>query len=373
MKFNQTTLKPSCKQRTTLLAYKKDKYSGAALIAVMVIVFLVMTIISNITIRNFRIISRLTNQNIQQQATAMLSVGTNFGRAGLGTSAATSKIDTINDIWAQPLPKTKIIGDFFVSGYITDEQSKFNINDLVVNGNLNAPVIAQFTQLLSYLKLPTSLATSIALYMASPANQSDIMSSYSSGDSPSRPAGRPLVDLSELLLVQGMQNNWLFKLQEYITVIPKKVDFAALNESPAAESSSAESGVESSSRQQNLKVESNSGTIQVNVNTASAEVISAKSGIPLSVAQRMISQRTSTPFKTIKDISTFLSTNGIILSQETSNGKPKVDPSTLTIQSNYFTIHAVADKDDFQFALVSLVYRPDRSGQWPKLIWQHPE
>lgn len=350
----------------------KPKQNGAALIAVMVIVFLVMTIISNITIRNFRIISRLTNQNVQQQSTAMLVVGTNFGRAGLGTSAATSKIDTINDIWAQPLPKTKIIGDFFVSGYITDEQSKFNINDLVINGNLNPPVVAQFTQLLDYLKIPTSLASSIALYMASPANQSNIMSAYSSGDAPSRPAGRPLIDLSELTLVKGMQNNWLYKLQQYVTVIPQKVNFQALNESPA-ESSPTESGTESAPPAQSSQAESNSGTVQVNVNTASAEVIAAKSGIPLPIAQRMVAQRNNTAFNSQKDITTFLSTSGIILSQEASGSTPKVDPSTLTTQSSYFTIHAITDKDDFQFTLVSFVYRADRSGQWPKVLWQHPE
>jgi type II secretory pathway component PulK len=362
-----------------------NKPKGAALIAVMVIVFLVMVIISNITIKNFRIISRLTNQNIQQQAAGILVVGTNFGRAGLATSAATSKVDTINDIWAQPLPKTKIIGDFMVSGYITDEQSKFNINDLVIKGKVNKQVLAQFTQLLEYLKIPSGIASNIALYMASPAYQADIMSSYSTADPPSSPAGRPLVDMSELILVQGMQSSWLYKLQQYATVIPQNFDFnknesgnesGSKNKTPgtvASNTPSESKPAESTTLTWTPSMPANSSMIQINVNTASAEVIAAKSGIPLAIAGRMVAQRNNNPFKSAQDITTFFSNNGIIPNQNESQSKQKTDPGTLTTQSSYFIIHAVVDKDDFQFTLASFVYRADRSGQWPKLIWQHPE
>lgn len=336
---------------------------GAALITVMVIVFVVMSIITNITIKNFRIIRRLSNQNIQQQATSILFVGVDFGRAGLGTSAATSDIDTINDIWAQPIPRTKVVNDFEISGYIIDEQGKFNLNDLSYKGNPNPNVINQFTQLLSYLNIPTGMASNIALYIASPANQANIMSSYTTGSPAYRPAGRPIVDLSELASVQGMQNIWLYKLQQYVTVIPQTVNYQLLNES-------SESVVISSESQAAI---TSLGSILVNVNTASPEVISAKSGIPLPVAQRMVTQRTSTPFKSQQDITNFLATSGIILSQNTSSGAQKINPSTLTTQSSYFTIHAIAENGDFQFNWVALVYRANRSGQWPQILWQHPE
>lgn len=351
------------------LNMKTKKNNGAALITVMVIVFVIMAIITNITIKNFRIIRKLTNQNVQQQATAILAVGVNFGRAGLATSAATSKIDTINDIWAQPIPRTKVLDDFELSGYIIDEQGKFNLNDLVTNGNLNQPIIAQFTQLLTYLNIPAGMASNIALYMASPANQSAIMSSYSTGNPPSRPAGRPLVDISELALVQGMQNIWLYKLQQYVTVIPQTVTLPSATESAIESTIAAESISASESNAVALSI----GTILVNVNTATAEVISARSGIPLPTAQRMVTQRNSTPFKSQQDVTTFLSSNGIMLSQNTNSGTRKINPGTLTTQSSYFTIHTIADNGDFQFHWVALVYRANRSGQWPQIIWQHPE
>lgn len=333
---------------------------GVALITVLVIVFMIMAIITNITVENYRTIRSLTNQKIQEQAQSILEAATAFGRAGLATSAATSKIDTLQDIWAQPIPKSNVLDDIQMSGYITDEQGKFNINDLVANGYINQTVLKQFVVLLGYLNLPTSLGYSIAVYMAAPQNEGDVMNQYTMGTPAYRPGGRPLIDTSELILVKGMQANWVYKLAPYITAIPQNVNFA--NES-------AESG-------QSLEpnnIPTGLGTIQINVNTASAEVISAKSGIPLPIAQRMITSRINTPFNNSNDITEFLTSNGVIFSQNNSQGSTNIQVSTLTSSSQYFTIHAIVDSGDYEFKLVSLVFRLNRSGQWPQILWQHSE
>lgn len=347
----------------------RNKTRGAALLTVLVIVFVVMAIITNLTVKNYRVIRRLINQNIQQQADVLLSFAVNFSRAALATTASTSSIDTANDIWAQPLPKTKAIGDFTFSGYILDEQGKFNINDLVVNGNINPNVLQQFTQLLTYLNIPAGMASNIALYMASPQNEQAIATEYTGGNPAYRPAGKPLIDLSELMLVKGMQAAWLYKLSQYVTVIPQNINFLNLNNIESSESSP-------STNPSSPNLANNFGVTQVNVNTATAEVIAAKSGIPLQVAQRMTTSRNDTPFKSTQDITTFLSNNGIILSQNgqsTGGNQTQINTSTLTTQTSYFTVHAVVDDGDYQFTWVALLYRPNRSGQWPQILWQHPE
>ena len=189
-----------------------NKNSGAALITVLVIVFIVMSIITNITVRNYRVIRRLTNDKIMEQCYGILFAAVDFGRAGLATSAATSPTDALTDIWAQPIPKTKLLDDLYMSGYITDEQGKFNINDLVVNGQINQEAVTQFSRLLSYINIPSAIAMSIAYYLASPINQTDIMMPYTNGNPAYRPAGKPLIDLSELLLIKGFQPEWAYKL-----------------------------------------------------------------------------------------------------------------------------------------------------------------
>ncbi len=205
--------------------------------------------------------------------------------------------------------------------------------------------------------------------MASPQYQDNIITQYTSGDPSYRPAGKPLIDLSELMLVKGMDQAWVYKLSQYITAIPVSINGLPLSESAAA--TAAESSA--SPQQQAAPPPTGTGTILVNVNTATAEVIAAKSGIPLPVAQRMTTMRENKPFKSSQDITTFLTSNGIMLSQSSSQGSTTITPATLTTSSSYFTVHAIVDKGDYEFRWVALLYRANRSGQWPKVLWQHPE
>lgn len=345
----------------------KHSNRGAALITVLIIVFIVMAIITNITVRNYRVIRRLTNQKAMEQCNGILLAAIDFGRAGLATSAATSPTDALTDIWAQPIPKTKIMDDIFMSGYIMDEQGKFNINDLVSNGQVNQTVLNQFTSLLQNLNIPAAIASNIAYYIASPQYQGSISSQYTGGQPAYRPSGKPFVDLSELMLVKGMQPEWVYKLNQYVTAIPVSINGLLQAESTAAQQQQLQQ------QQQQKGPPTSTGSILVNVNTAPAEVIAAKSGIPLTIAQRIVTSRDNIPFKSQQDITNFLTSNGIMLSQNSSQGASTITPSTLTTSSNYFTIHAVVDKGDYEFKLVALVYRANRSGQWPQVLWQHPE
>lgn len=349
----------------------KLKNHGAALITVLVIVFIVMTIISNMTYANYRVIQRLTNQKIKEQSYAILATAVSFGRAGLATSGATSQIDTLTDLWAQPLPKTTIVDNMQMGGYIIDEQGKFNINDLVSNGSVNGLILEQFTQLLSYLNIPSSLATSIALYMASPPYEGAIMSQYTTATPASRPAGRPIVDLAELLLVQGMNKAWLYKLAPYITAIPQSNQMINQNESGNVNSNPSQNQNPAGGATNAANAAPNAnGTVLVNVNTASPEVIASRSGMPLSVAQRIVTIRSVTPFQSQQDISSFLSSNGIILQNASGTG---VNLGVFATQSSYFTVHAIATSGTYEFKWVALVYRASRGGQWPLILWQHPE
>lgn len=361
---------------TTIMKIFIKSQKGAALITVLIIVFIVMTIISNMMYANYRVIQRLTNQKIKEQSYAVLITAVNFGRAGLATSGATSKIDTLTDLWAQPLPNTSITDTMQMGGYIVDEQGKFNINDLVTNGVVNSLILAQFAQLLGYLNIPAALAPAIALYIASPPNEGAIMSQYTAANPPSRPAGRPLVDLAELLLVKGMNQQWLYKLAPYITAIPvltqmqqQQTESApASNQGNNVATQAQTNNVTSSNPQ--VAAASGNGSVLVNINTATAEVIAARSGMPLSVAQRIVTVRSVTPFTSGQDIQNFLSSNGIIL--QNASG-PSINLGVFSTQSSYFTVHATATSGNYEFKWIALVYRANRGGQWPLILWQHPE
>lgn len=341
-----------------MVAYK-IKYRGAALITVMIVVFIIVAIITHLTVTNYRVVKRLSNRQLIEQASLIAFGAIDFGRAGLGTSAATLSTDSLKDIWAQPLPKTKLFDDVYMSGYVIDEQGKFNINDLVsTTGQVNQAVVSQFSDLLSYINLSPSLSYNIAYYMAAPQYQSDITSQYTMSDPPSRPAGRPLIDLSELILVKGISAQDVNKLLTYVTAIPVS------NYNYTSESSQVESNINDKS---NLNQSKGLG---VNVNTASPEVIAAKGGISLAIAQRMVSARQAKTFGSVGDVKTFLSDNGVIQSNVASD---KLNLAGLLVSSKYFTTHAVIENQDDTVKWVALVYRRDRSGQWPQILWLHPE
>ena len=355
----------------------ESRQRGAALLTVLIIVFLITAIITGITVKNFRILKRLTNQRIYDITLNSFSAAISFGRAALVTSGATSQIDTLSDVWAQPIPKTKIIDDVYMSGSIIDEQSKFNINDLIsFDGQINQKILRKFTNLLSNLNITTSIASAIAYYIAAPSFEGSILIQYTTSSSPYLPAGKPLIDISELTLVKGMQPEWVNKLQQYVTVIPKDIKYLI------DQQNADELAPENNELPPIPQPTNNSLELPVNVNTASAEVISAKSGIPLSVAQRMTTLRTTQPFKTNQDINNFLTSNGVNLNNNPVQGQDasssnqqqqQVDPSALTVSSSYFAIHAIINKGDYEFKRVALVYRANRGGQWPSIIWQHPE
>jgi len=341
----------------------RHKKSGAALITVMVVVFIVMAIIANLSVTDFRVIKRLSNRQQIEQASTMAWSAVAFGRAGLGTSGATSGFDSLNDVWAQPIPKTKLLEETYMSGYIIDEQSKFNINDLVTtNGQVNQVVLAQFTSLLSNVNLPQSMAANIASYMAAPQYQSDIMQQYTQGKPAYRPAGRPLLDLSELVLVKGITPPMVLKMAQYVTAIP--VNGAGLTNESANESNNQRPAPPPAPNQ------AQGSGMTVNVNTASAEVIAAKSGIQLPVAQRLLSYRATNAFENAAQIKTFLTQNGV--QDKQANGTP-LNLAGLGTTSSYFTIHVLIDVHEDQFRWIALVFRQNRSGQWPQILWQHPE
>lgn len=325
-----------------------NKSRGAALITVLVMVFLVMAMITNMMVKNYRVIRKLNNHKILTQAQYYLFFAIDFGRASLFTCGVTLEYDFNKDLCSQPLPKTEIANDFWISGYISDELSKFNINDLVTNGKINKIVLEKFSNLLVYLKIPSSLAGAIALYMTSLAEQGDLKNQYTLDYPPYLPSGRPITDLSELALVKNIQTIWLYKLNNYITAIPKNESDNNGNESETL----------------------------ININSASAEVIASKTNLDLSTAQRIVAIRNSEPFKTTKDIAEFFRKNGIMTSRDKdkkNNYSKEIDIDVLSTQSNYFTIHAVVDKDDYQFQWVAYVYRPSRKNEWPQILWQRPE
>jgi general secretion pathway protein K len=331
---------------------------GSALIVALAVMFIIMAIVSGLISSNVRAINRLERVQNQQQLIVLAKSAVNFGRAALATAGISSNVDTLQDIWATPLADTTVFDNIVVSGYIIDEQSKFNINDLVNKFKIDSQSLSQFIILLKYLHLPEYIAYNTASYMLPPKHEQEDIADYLNMHPPYRPAGRKILDIAELILVKGTTIASIQKLAPYITAVPSASQlWSTESDTLNNESSDTTNGT--------LSKDSLIPT-KININTATAEVIAAKSGLPLNIAQKMVLQRTMQPFQSIQDISTFMAHSNAAFSN--------AQISNLDVSSNYFTIHIVLKKDETELHWVAFVVRNNRdNGTWPTILWQHIE
>jgi len=191
------------------------------------------------------------------QARAVLQAGADWARALLGDDRRLGNVDHLGEPWALRLPPMPVENGELV-GQIEDQQGAFNVNNLVTDGKVNLPQLAQFQRLLSTLDLPATLAYTLADWIDDDSRPQPLGGAedadYLAMDSPYLTANRPLIDVAELALVRGFDGTVRARLRPYVTALPRYT--------------------------------------AVNVNTASAEVLAAVvEGLDLGGARALVAQR----------------------------------------------------------------------------------
>jgi len=138
----------------------------------------------------------------------------------------------------------------------------------VADGKVNVAQLAHFRRLLAILGLPDALADALADWIdadSEPQPRDGAEDAYYLAlDPPYLAANRPLIDVAELALVRGFDDNVCARLRPYISALP--------------------------------------GVTAVNVNTAPAEIISAViEGLDLGGAQLLVAQRDRAYFRSSDD------------------------------------------------------------------------
>jgi general secretion pathway protein K len=148
------------------------------------------------------------------QAQALVQAGVDWARAVLGDDGRASSVDHLGEPWALRVPPVPV-DNGELAGQIDDQQGAFNLNNLLRNGAVSAPHVAQFGRLLQILGMPDALAASLAGWL--------------------RPAGegpvRPLLEVGDLALVPGFGEKERARLQPFVTALPR---FTTLNVNTAS-------------------------------------------------------------------------------------------------------------------------------------------
>jgi general secretion pathway protein K len=249
-----------------------------------------------------------------EQANMYLYGGESWAARVLAEDLKQNKTDSFADIWAKQLPPVPVEGGQ-ISGYIRDEQSRFNLNSLLLSANREL-ARQRYERLLDTLGLGKELVDSLVDWMDGDVNvtlpdgaeDNDYLGNTARAY---RTANRPLQDISELLLVKGYSWEVYARLKPYVSAI--------------------------------------NGPTSINVNTAPKEVIMALAkDLSEAEIESLLEEQKKNGFANLNEFT----------SQPAFNGKG-LSPEGLTVSSQYFLLTSNIMIGRARQQVESLLYRED--------------
>jgi len=304
-----------------MIYQSKNKQSGVALITALLIVSL--AVVASISIaENYELNFRRTTTTFNSgQAWSYAKGAEEWAKAILARDQKDNSYDAhdIDNAWWNngqplifPLPGGRI------EGQLEDAQGKLNINALL-DGNAPDPIMKlQFERLFVLLGIDKELVGAIIDWIdadqdftGSLGAETDI---YIGLESPYLPADQPMMDISELRLVYGVDTEVYEKLLPHITAL---LDSNAL----------------------------------LNINTASAEVLETFGpNIPTGLGKDLVEDRQDNPFKQNSNFTT----HPLLTSQNIT-----LDINNFGVTSTHFLLSTKCVIGNSQVKMVSLIHRGD--------------
>lgn len=266
--------------------------------------------------------NELGTQHVQAQI--MVQTGTDWACAVLNDDRRMSNTDHLGEPWALRLPPMPVENGS-LAGYLEDQQGRFNLNNLVSDGKVNAAQLASFLRLLALVGVSGAQAAALGDALADwidadgssrqGGNEDDF---YLALQPPYLPANRPLTNEAELLLVRGFDESLRTRLQPFISALPRAT--------------------------------------ATNVNTAPAEVLAAVvEGLTLDDARALVARRTRAYFRDAADFVAAL-----------PRGASR-DEGGIAVSSDYFRAWMTVTVGDAQARGTALLAR--QGAAWPNIVW----
>lgn len=327
-------------QRSRSPLPRRHRQEGIALITAVFVITLAVIIATSLVTTQSIAISR-TGNLLQREQALWYSTGVeNWAAQILVQDREDGEVDSLDEIWAFPVDYLPIDGGF-VSGQLTDQHGRFNLNDLAVQSAGEAEQAAEQLQKLIELVIepepvpvtfnsdgeaepveeqeriedvdPIALTQVIADWIDAdidpriPSGAEDDF--YLGLEIPYRTANQPMASVSELRLVSGMTPKLFKALAPLVATLPV-------------------------------------GT-QVNVNTADVKVLAAM--IPQMTVQEaaeLVSSREDEPFESVEDF----------MQHDAMAGR-EVDDTRFTVSSEFFLLSSQATVGKSSVTQYSLLHR----------------
>lgn len=195
---------------------RRQSQSGLALLMVLMVFALVSVLATAMIEQQSMDIQRTTSRLATQQARAFVWGVESVVRSGMYLDWDDNPdIDHYLEQWAIDRTFPMEGGSVFV--HIVDAQGLFNLNWLAPAASNHKVWQPRFERLLKNLGLDTTLAATLANWFNKDSQADDL---YSRLEVPYRAAYRTCTHISELLLLDGMDEDSYLKLEPYITCLP---------------------------------------------------------------------------------------------------------------------------------------------------------
>jgi general secretion pathway protein K len=313
----------------------QQRQRGAALLTAMLTVALVASLASAALWQQWRQVEIEIAERGRSQTAWMMTGAMDWTRLILredAISAQGAAADHLGEPWALPVQESKLStflsqdqqwregdAEVFLSGQITDAQSRMNVMNLVEDGQISSPALARFAALFERLGLPLAELQTLAqqLQASLQANKVDQASTNRATPNPGPAALMP--QQAAQLVWLGLSPGTLAALQPHITVLPEATP--------------------------------------VNLNTASAEVLSAVlPGMDLASARQAVTQRQRGHWASLNAAREALGPNGRLL-----------DDKQHSVQSRYFEVQGRMRIDNVVQQETALVRR---DGGQVRMLWR---
>lgn len=297
---------------------------GIAIITALMVAALVAAVATFMMWQYGLWLRQVENQHDLAQARVVAMGAVNLARFSLQVDARNNSVDHRGEAWAMPVASMPVENGE-AGGQLSEEQGKFNLNNLAQDGQINENELAHFRRLLSQLQLNEGLANALADWLDKdsetryPGGAEDM--EYLAQPIPQRPANQPLADLSDLYRIQGFSPDVIQKLQPFVTALPE--------------------------------------SSQVNINFTSPQVLSSVvSGLDIGLATELL--------QSIQAGQTYDSVESLRQKLPTALAN-SLDLSALTVQSQFFRIEAMARFGRVRVGYTALLQR--KGDQLPVIVW----
>ncbi|MDH0629380.1 type II secretion system minor pseudopilin GspK [Pseudomonas mosselii] len=301
-----------------------------AVISALLIAAVVAVIAAGMIERQGLLTRQLENHQLALQGQWALEGGLQFSRQVLFAQRLRDPLVRGGQPWAQPMRDVPS-GSVRFDGQLEDEQGKFNLRNLMVDGQVDAEALATFKRLCALIGINERLATAIAGQvidsypqrpLAAPGKLDSGRATSPGGAVEALPARRPMLRSVEGLAgLKGMDGQALERLRRFVTVLP--------------------------------------ALTWVNGNTASAEVLAAQvPGLSLQQAAALVAER---------DGGRWFINRGDFVNRLRMPSLAMANVR-VGINSDWFRLRGLVRLGNRELALQALLRQ--REGQLPDVIWR---